>query len=52
MQRYTESERSRNRIAFEMETKLRDEMIKKDEYCRDIVSKLEAKLEKAVHSSK
>lgn len=32
MQKYIESENSRNRLVFELETKMKEELAKKDEY--------------------
>ena len=39
--KYIESENNRNKIIFELENKLKEELEKKDAYYKDLIQKLE-----------
>jgi chromosome segregation ATPase len=51
-QRYMESENCRNKIVFELENSLREQLGKKDEYYLEVIGKLESKVQANGHSSK
>ena len=50
--KYIESENSRNKIIFELQNKLKDELEKKDAYYKDLIEKLEEKMYGTTHNSK
>lgn len=50
--KYLETENIRNRIVFEMEAKLKEELDHKDAYYKQLLEKLEAKLGQQTSHSK